>query len=814
MGRFVCIHGHFYQPPRENPWIESIEVQDLAYPYHDWNERITAECYAPNAASRILDSQGRISRIVNNYAQISFNFGPTLLSWLKEKAPEVYSAIREADRESQRRFSGHGSAIAQPYNHMILPLANGRDKQTQVRWGIADFKYHFGRDPEGMWLPETAVDTETLEVLAAHGIQFTILAPRQAARVRKIGARTWTDVSGARIDPTMAYQAVLPSGRRIHLFFYDGPISQAVAFERLLVNGEHFAARLMHGFSPDRNRPQLVHIATDGETYGHHHRYGDMALAYALYSIEKTGMAKLTIYGEFLKRFPATYEVEIIENSSWSCVHGVERWRSDCGCNSGRHQGWNQAWRAPLRHAFDALRDTLTPLFETAAAPLLKDPWEARNDFISVMLDRSPRNLDRFFARHATRALNESDRSRTLRLLEMQRHTQLMYTSCGWFFDDISAIETVQVLQYASRAVQLGESLFAIDLEGQLIANLEAARSNVPTHRDGRNIYHKLVKPAVSDLAKIGANYAMHSLFADTADRTHLYCYVVDRKDYRRLTAGRAKLAVGRVRITSTITYESDLLTFGVLHLGDHNLIGGVCPFPGEEIYRTMIEQVTAAFSHADFPETIRRLDYHFGATSYTLKSLFHDEQRRILAVILDSTVAEAEAIYRQMHEHHAPLMRFLNDAGAPMPKGLLLADEFIVNLDLRRAFESPDPDLAQARTLLLEAQTRKIPLDKEDFAYAYTKMLERLTKRLQRAPSDVRLLERINEAAALARNLPFQADFWNVQNVLFALRKTPYPAYLERAHRGDAKARRWIQALVRLATQVNCEISADTVAA
>jgi len=271
MSRFICIHGHFYQPPRENPWLEEVELQDSAYPYHDWNERITAECYAPNTASRTLDAERKIIDIVNNYSKISFNFGPSLLSWLERHKPDVYQAVIEADKKSQGLFSGHGSALAQAYNHLIMPLANSQDKRTQVIWGIRDFQYRFHREPEGMWLAETAVDLQTLEFLAEHQIKFTILAPSQAHKVRKINDGKWHDVSGGKIDPKAPYICRLPSGKSIALFFYDGPISHELAFGRLLKSGEGFAKKLISAFPKDNQEPQLVHIATDGETYGHHH---------------------------------------------------------------------------------------------------------------------------------------------------------------------------------------------------------------------------------------------------------------------------------------------------------------------------------------------------------------------------------------------------------------------------------------------------------------------------------------------------------------------------------------------------------------
>ena len=434
---YICIHGHFYQPPRENPWLEAVELQDSAYPYHDWNERITAECYARNGASRILNPAGRVAKVVNNYGRISFDFGPTLLSWLETASPDTHRAVVEGDKESSERLSGHGAAIAQAYSHMILPLANGRDKLTQIVWGIRDFQHRFGRAPEGLWLPETAVDLESLEIMAQQGIRFTILSPTQAARVRRISTRQWADVAGGQIDPTMAYRLRLRSRRTIDLFFYDGPISHGIAFEGLLDNGEVLAQRLMGAFSDKRTWPELVHIATDGETYGHHHPFGEMALSYALDQIESKDLADITSYGRYLAEHPPTHDVEILENTSWSCVHGIERWRSDCGCNGGR-AGWNQAWRAPLREALDALRDKLATIFEQSAGDLLKDPWEARNDYVDVLLDRSEPNVCEFLRSHATRALSKPEASAALKLLELQRHAMLMYTSCGWFFDDIS----------------------------------------------------------------------------------------------------------------------------------------------------------------------------------------------------------------------------------------------------------------------------------------------------------------------------------------------------------------------------------------
>jgi alpha-amylase/alpha-mannosidase (GH57 family) len=450
--KYVCIHGHFYQPPRENAWLETVEQQESARPFHDWNDRINFECYAPNAAARILDEKGWITKIRNNYNRISFNFGPTLLTWLEENDPDAYNLIIKADIRSAERFGGHGSAIAQVHSHLIMPLCNYRDKVTQVTWGIRDFEHRFGRYPEGIWLAETAVDTETLEVLASHGIKFTVLAPRQAKAIRvldtKNGASDWQAVSAETIDIRYPYWCQLPSGRRIALYFYHGGVAQEVAFNGLLNNGKAFAQRMSAHFSPN-DEPQLMHIATDGESYGHHHRFGEMALADCLNYLEDSGQVNLTNYAQFLELFPPNKEVKIHENSSWSCVHGVERWRNDCGCNSGGNSGWHQRWRKPLRDALNWLRDQLAPLYEHEGARYLRDPWSARNEYINVILDRTEENIEVFIQKHARRKLSAEEIVTTLRLLEIQRHALIMYTSCGWFFDEISGIETNQILQYA-----------------------------------------------------------------------------------------------------------------------------------------------------------------------------------------------------------------------------------------------------------------------------------------------------------------------------------------------------------------------------
>ena len=434
MKKFICIHGHFYQPPRENPWSGVIEEQKSAAPSHDWNERIASECYAPNAKTQILNNQDQALQTVNNYSQISFNIGPTLLSWMQHALPKTYQAILEADQKSIAKFSGHGAAIAQAYNHMIMPLANDRDQQTQVIWGIKDFEYRFQRKPEGMWLPETAVDLNTLEILAEQGIVFTILAPGQAQLVKKIGDNEWTDVSDGVIDTQLPYLCRLPSEKKIILFFYNGRISNEIAFGDLLENGVDFANQITSEFPESSKHSRLVHIANDGETYGHHHAFGNMALAYMLYYIETNGLAKVTVYGEFLADNPPEHEVTIIEDTSWSCFHGVDRWKANCGCQQDVDKDWQQEWRKHLRDALDWLRDQLAPLYEEAMSAYFSDPWGIRNNYIDVILDPSKSNISDIFSLSVQNNLPETDRDKIIALLEMQRYAMLMYTSCGWFF--------------------------------------------------------------------------------------------------------------------------------------------------------------------------------------------------------------------------------------------------------------------------------------------------------------------------------------------------------------------------------------------
>jgi alpha-amylase/alpha-mannosidase (GH57 family) len=797
MERYVCIHGHFYQPPRENPWLEAVEVEKSAYPYHDWNQRIEAECYGPNATARILDDQGRIARIVNNYGHISFNFGPTLLSWMDDNAPETYQAILEADYESIRRFSGHGSAMAQSYIHLILPLANRRDKKTQVLWGIRDFEHHFRRRPEGMWAPETAVDTETLEIFADSGIRFTILSPHQARRVRPRGQRAWTELRGGGIDPTRPYIVNLPSGKSIVVFFYDGPISQAIAFEGLLRSGVHYAGRLLGGFSDSRPGAQLVHVATDGETYGHHHQFGEMALAFAIDHLETNKLAQITNYGEFLERYPPEYEAEIAEATSWSCAHGVERWRSNCGCNAGGHPEWSQAWREPLRTALDWLRDRLAVLFENEGRALFANPWIARDHYIQVVLDRSTERTREFLARHAKRELSEAEQSTALKLLEMQRHAMLMFTSCGWFFDDISRIEGIQVLRYAGRAMQLAQIVSGESLEDGFLRILERAESNVAELGNGRSIYERSVKAKMVGIEQVIANYAVGSLFDHKDDRGGLATYNIECSDTLSRQTGKARLRIGRARVQSQITLDVSDLHFAAVSFRDHNITCGARPAMDDETFASMRDGISTAFEGGDFTTVVSLFNKHFGDSVYGLRSLFRDQQQRILDHILESSLTDAESVYRRLYQNRAPLMRFLADAGVALPEIFQTTADVVLNAELRSAFETDDPDFKRIESIVDEAKRTNVSLDAVGITRALQANLEMLAERLFEDSLDLEVLQKLHNATVLSKSLGFEINLRRVQNYYYEMLRWVYPEM--RNHADPEEVGHWIELFLTL---------------
>ncbi|MEL6775948.1 MAG: DUF3536 domain-containing protein [Cyanobacteria bacterium J06597_16] len=716
-GVHICVHGHFYQPPRENPALDVVGRQPSAAPFHDWNERILYESYRPNAFARILNDRGEVTRIVNNYEHISFNIGPTLLSWLERHDVETYQRILDADRVSCDRNAGHGNAIAQVYNHVILPLANHRDKVTQVRWGIADFQHRFGRQPEGMWLAETAVDQETLEVLTNEGIQFIVLAPSQAARCRRFnkqdGFDTWQDVTSGQIDTTRPYRCFVSeqaNGRNyIDIFFYDGPISGDMGFDDILRTSEHFADRLSLAIRPwqlseaeipsadDPNDPwrksQLISVATDGETFGHHRKGAEKALAYALTHEFPARGWQVTSYAHYLSLRSPTWEVQLKPVTAWSCSHGVDRWQHDCGCGGGG--GWQQQWRAPLRTSLDWLRDRLKVIFEKKSIDLLRDPWAARNAYVSVISDRTERTLNAFFAEHQHHPLSPAERTQALRLLEMQRHTLLMYTSCGWFFDEISRPEGTQLLRYASRAIELAETIAKEPLEADFIAQLNHAPSNIDHFKNGAGVYLKQVKPAQVTLEQVVAHYAIGSLFNNYREEHPLYCYSISREDYYQQPLGALTLAVGQVEITAEMTQETTTIAFAVLHLGGWDFHCGIHSFSSHSAYNQAKAAVIQGFTSNSIAQSVLAITENFSPT-YTLQDLFAEERQQIMQQLNQDTLDRLDGLYEQVYrENYGILMAYHRDHIA-VPQALQVAADITLSQRSLAIIRSLEQDITE----------------------------------------------------------------------------------------------------------------------
>ncbi len=800
--KWVCIHGHFYQPPRENPWLEAIEPQPSAHPYRDWNERITAECYRPNMAARVVDNSNHIIGIVDNYERMSFNVGPTLMSWLEQFAPDVHAALVAADRASAVRFGGHGSAMAQVYNHIIMPLASPRDRATQVRWGIADFKHRYGRLPEGMWLAECAADIATLEALAAEGITFTVLAPSQA--------KAWRPRDGAwrttPIDPGRAYRCPLPSGRSIDLFFYDGAVAQAVAFERLLADGHQIISRMIGRSNVEDGLPTLCHIATDGETYGHHHRYGDMALAWALAQVEAGwGGTRLTNYAEFRVAVPATWEVQIAEASSWSCMHGVSRWRDDCGCNSGGKPGWNQRWRRPLRDAFDWLRDQAAAALDGVGKLLFHDPWAARDAYIAVVLERGPEARDRFLAAQASHTLGPDERVQALSLMEMTRHAMLMYTSCGWFFDDLSGIETVQCMQYAARVAELIEDIGGDPVQAELIDRLSAAQSNLREEGDGRKVWAQRVRPARVDPEKVCGHVAVHTLVEPAAvTSVGVYGNHVDFIDRIERRSGRARMVAGTVRVRSQLTEAATTLCFAGLHLGEQHVTGGVRLPPPAQEWAAILDELTGALKTADVFAAQRTIERHFPGAQLSLGALLPGSRERVIAAVLGDAIAAAEAELADAYDEHVPLIRWLVAHELPVPEVLHSTAVATLRRRVLANLRAKEPSFQTLRDHLAEATEVKVSLDTPDIALAASQGLKHLIDRLNSegdgpAGIDPIALEIVTRGTEVGRQMKSSVDFWFAQNATWRL-LGKLPELKRRATTGDAVAAQAVANLERLA--------------
>ncbi len=704
-GVYVTVHGHFYQPPRENPYLDTIERQPSAYPFHDWNERIHHECYRPNAFARILNEQGEVIGIANNFEYLSFNIGPTLMSWLETYDFEVYQRILEADRKSCDRLNGHGNAIAQVYNHAIVPLANQRDKYTQIRWGKEDFRSRFKRDPEGMWLAETAVDHETLEALSNEGIRFIILAPSQAERCRPFPTEEdpdpeWHEVGGSQIDPTRPYRCFIDRDREkyIDIFFYDGPISRDMGFNDVLSSSHHFVGRIGQAVRGDHRLSQLISVATDGETFGHHKGGTEKCLAYAFTAEFPSKGWTVTNFAHYLSLNPPTWEVVLKPVTAWSCSHGVDRWQDNCGCGGGGE--WHQQWRRPLRDALDWLRDELIEIYQEKGLKFFRDPWLARDEYIQVILDRSADKVDQFLSRHQCRQLTPAEQVDALRLLEMQRHALLMYTSCGWFFEEISRPEGVQILRYGARALELAGEVAGVQLEKEFLCRLALAPSNVDCFGNGAEVYRQLVVSAQIGFEQVAAHYAISSLFANHLQQQRVYCYDAQQLDYQKQRMGALTLAVGQVRLVSEITWESTHFVFAVLHLGGWDFHCCIQPFSGRSAYAKLKDRLFEALKQASVVQTILAISQLFGDQSFGLQHLFAEERHRIMQQLTEKTKKRLDQLYTQVYrDNYGILVAFQRDE-LPVPQELQVAAEIALSHRCHIAMRSLEQSAADPQEM------------------------------------------------------------------------------------------------------------------
>jgi alpha-amylase/alpha-mannosidase (GH57 family) len=815
---YVVIHGHFYQPPRENPWIEQIEVEPSASPYHDWNSRITAECYGPNSAARVYDGQRRVLDIVNNYQHISFNFGPTLIGWLKEQGPETYAKILAADAQSLAAL-GHGNAIAQAYNHAILPLARARDRETQVIWGLRDFELRFQRRAAALWLPETAVNYPTLTTLVDQGLKFVLLSPYQAKRVRPLAGGEWTPALGS-LDTTQAYRCFLPEGggearkrRFIDVFFYDGEVAADMSFGDLLTDSYRLAGRLAGGYDPERGRPQLLHVATDGENYGHHKKFGELALAHALTQALPQKGFQVTNYGAFLELAPPKMEVEIYlgpqgEGSSWSCSHGVGRWKENCGCATGGQPTWNQRWRTPLRGSFDFLNEKLAAIFEAEGQKYFQDPWQARNAYVDVIFDRSNGVLEEFFARQGRPNLKEDDRVAALKLLEMQRHALLMYTSCGWFFADLSGLETLQVIKYAARALQLGQDFTTEPLEAPFLKILERAVSNIPKEGNGRTIYQKRIKPAVVDYPKV-ANQWVISWLKDRERQCphHIYHYRAEPTDLEDQTQGSLQFAAGRLHLTSGVTRESRTLAFFTAYLGSYLYRTQVQPNPPAQEFLGLRDEFFRVLEETPedlIPLMVRRL----GETYYSIHDIFQEEKLQVFQDLVRPHREEAVELIGHNFEAAQPLLKAMATEGLPLPRLYRALGEITLNrrlVDLLRQMEPEPASLATSEEtiqVIQDAQLMGLKLETHEGAEILGRLLHRHLLDLADA-FQTETVTRLSDFLSFVGRIPLTLELTEAQNFLFDLMRERFPAVAARAAK-DPKAQDLAKQLVALMESVN----------
>ncbi len=792
--KYLIIHGHFYQPPRENPWTERIDRQPSAAPYHDWNERITKECYQPNTRSRRLDGDGRIAKMLNNYEWISFNFGPTLLSWIEEKHPDAYEKIIAADRLSAERL-GHGNAIAQGYNHIIMPLANSRDKETQIRWGVHDFIRRFGREPAGIWLPETAANSDTLEILIGFGFDFIVLSPNQAKRVRPpAGKAEWRDVSDGSIQTGFPYRCFLSKGKKrrstdkyIDIFFYDAKLSVDVSFNHLLRNGDHFAQAIVDAYP--RTRGDLVTIATDGEIYGHHEPFADMALAYLADTGAPSRGLEMTNFSAYLENHAPEWEVALKpgtdnEGTAWSCAHGVGRWKEACGCNTGGGPKKNQKWRGPLRNGLDALRDELSAAFASETAPLLDDPWRARNDYITVIENRGPESIERYVTEHAKRPLSPEERSRVLSLLESQRNALLMFTSCGWFFDDISGIETTQILEYAARAIELAGEKNGDALEKALLKELRKAKSNFPNLGRGSDIYRSALDEARFRTRSIVGQYAIsrHLLRRDTGSK--VFGHTFDQLDAFTRKVGDSAIEARSVSVTSPITMDTSRYHYLLFLENNADFTCLVKRAETESEFLKLKGCLAEAPRTMDQESLLKTTHSFFDERPVTLHDLLPDDREEILESLIARRIDTLVSRFDELYKENRDLLVMLGDTPSAPPYILLvLASTVLTNMliyEVTRWERSLVPvQLEGIQKVIDEASRYQIPIDMRCAAEAFSDFILEKTRLLERT-MDAALVRSLITFRELCDTYGVTLEVHEIQNVIYSILQTKITPLLD----------------------------------
>ena len=798
--RYLIVHGHFYQPPRENPWTGRIERQSGAAPHHDWNERIARECYAPNARSRRLDGYGRVLSIVDNYAHISFNFGPTLLAWIETHHAALYRRIIEADAAGARRLGGRGNAIAQVYNHLIMPLAVRRDQRTQVRWGMADFRRRFGRDPEGIWLAETAVNEKTLEILIEHGLRFTILSPHQAQRVRPLAGGEWRDVTDGSLPTGKPYRCFGPRrarGRKrwIDIFFYDAPLSVDASFNHLLRSGDALADAVTAAYA--RGGGDLVTLAADGEIFGHHEPFADMALAYLIDAAASERGITLTNFSAYLDDHEPADEVQIKpgrggEGTAWSCAHGVGRWKEDCGCRIGSAPGWNQQWRAPLRQGLDDLRDALAEIYESEGGELLTDPWAARDGYIAVCeSDRSAEATGRFIDAASRRALAPSEKERAAALLEAQRHALLMFTSCGWFFDDISGIEAAQLLQYAARAIELAGGAHAERLEEQLLVRLGSARSNIPALGTGADIYSAVRRRSAATPDLFAGQFVLARRLGCPRASPEAFGWSCEVLDERTRDLGGASLTTGLLALVSAATLERRRYAFLFSAGLPAEVTCMLLELGAEDICASLRERFEAAAPGADGAALVREAAAELGGRIVAPPDLFPDDRETILGRLAALKLAAIEGALERFYRETRVLLSLFRESAVDAPVSLSapaaahLAGRLEAQLDAWRGAAGRG-DLSGITALAAEADRTGIVLDTSAVAAAFEKhILELLAA--QRTRLDAEALEEILRLIERSAAAGIEIEQHELQNVVYDLLSGPCAPALERLSRGGA---------------------------